>query len=110
MALQGQNYFSLLKLNSTTFNEMYNRAVENMKRAKGETIALSGNTGVSTGPHLHFEVRLISNLYANTVNPVCFAPDVYGSIPSYREGPSGNLPCPATPCDWQDGRVISVLT
>ena len=38
MALQGQNYFSLLKLNSTTYNEMYNRAVENMKRAKGETI------------------------------------------------------------------------
>jgi len=36
----------------------------------GDVIALSGNTGRSLGPHLHFEVRLGSNGYGDTVNPI----------------------------------------
>ncbi|MQY14650.1 hypothetical protein SRB5_48250 [Streptomyces sp. RB5] len=38
---------------------------------KNETIALSGSTGNSTGPHLHFEIRK-TPYYGSAVNPVTF--------------------------------------
>ncbi|MEU2518355.1 M23 family metallopeptidase [Streptomyces pseudogriseolus] len=37
----------------------------------GQKIALSGNTGNSSGPHLHFEIRTTPN-YGSAVNPVTF--------------------------------------
>ncbi|MEV7519569.1 M23 family metallopeptidase [Streptomyces sp. NPDC091371] len=41
------------------------------KVAKGEQIALSGNTGNSSGPHLHFEIRTTPN-YGSAINPMTF--------------------------------------
>ena len=39
---------------------------QNVKR--GEFIGLSGNTGISTGPHLHYQIEK----YGKHVNPINF--------------------------------------
>lgn len=39
--------------------------------ATGQKIALSGNTGNSSGPHLHFEIRTSAN-YGSAIDPVAF--------------------------------------
>jgi hypothetical protein len=48
----------------------------------GQVIALSGDTGFTTGPHLHFEVRIGTNNYFQTLNPELWLtpPQGYGVL------------------------------
>lgn len=50
---------------------------------KGDTIALSGNTGSSSGPHLHFDIRDKNNL---ALDPLSFNfPEVVDNAAPYTE-------------------------
>lgn len=55
----------------TLYAHLSTRLVENGERVSAaQVIGLIGNTGNSTGPHVHFEVRIGRNRYNSVFNPL----------------------------------------
>ncbi|MFI1014109.1 M23 family metallopeptidase [Streptomyces sp. NPDC020965] len=63
----------VIKHDSDTYSQYAHLSQVNVQVGQqvkgGQTIALSGNTGNSSGPHLHFEIRTTPN-YGSAINPV----------------------------------------
>lgn len=64
----GQTVYTLYAHNNARY------VSEGSHVSKGEQIAASGSTGNSTGPHLHFEVRVGGSSQSYAVNPAYYLP------------------------------------
>lgn len=83
-SVSGYGNFIMIKHSNTLYtcyghlSSFEVRAGQEVKR--GQRIAISGNTGITTGPHLHFEVRT-NGTSSSKVNPLNYiSDDVYAKL------------------------------
>ncbi|HLY27730.1 MAG TPA: peptidoglycan DD-metalloendopeptidase family protein [Aggregatilineales bacterium] len=84
----------------------------NQRVQTGDVIGLSGQSGNVSGPHVHFEVRVGDNNYANTRNPILWmAPYLdHGVIAGRIAYQDGTAVEDASVSLNQNGRVIDTTT
>ncbi|MCL2212736.1 MAG: peptidoglycan DD-metalloendopeptidase family protein [Oscillospiraceae bacterium] len=66
--LNGRTFYSLYAHNHANIDAQGRRILEGQEVRQGQQIAIMGNTGNSTGPHLHFEIQLTA--YGTRINPL----------------------------------------
>ncbi len=96
----------------TLYAHMEERAVfVGQEVETGDVLGWVGNTGNSTGPHVHFEVRVGSNTYYNTRNPeLWIAPYAsWGVLLGRLEDSRGRL-IPSSSVDVYNARGIKIET
>jgi len=72
------NYLRTKQYESQSFEKDLHLPKKLINVKKGDVIALSGNSGSSEGPHLHFELRDIKT--EKPINPLLFGYKVYDTI------------------------------
>lgn len=73
-----ENYTQRKQYQSESFDQELYLTAGTLPVKKGDTIAWSGNTGGSGGPHLHFEIRRTAN--DQIINPLLFGIKIKDSI------------------------------
>lgn len=84
-----ENYVRNYQYKNQTYEFDINIPKGKLKIEKGELIAYAGNSGASSGPHLHYEIR--DTKTENIINPLHFGLDVADTASPYI---SSILICP----------------
>ncbi|MCC7206429.1 MAG: peptidoglycan DD-metalloendopeptidase family protein, partial [Anaerolineae bacterium] len=84
----------------------------NQRVNTGDIIGLSGRSGVVSGPHVHFEVRLGNNNYYQTRNPILWMAPYrgHGVVAGRVVRENGQPVQDVTVTLYQNGRVVDTTT